>query len=527
MIDHVSVSWGTDENMSIYRRNINGKLVPTKNITVQWCLNSEALNAANHAFGSTWGGQGANHHHNLFACNIGRNPSVSFSHFMDYRNNVAFNWRDRTMDGGGKEAHVNVINNYLKPGPATGFDWQWNPLPELFVRIVKPEIRTWGKNLGLTEKTRYAGPGVIGLWHVDGNIVEGFPEISTDNWEGEAIIDGKAYRGVQWDNLVKPYPGIGPEEGMIHPEWEGHTMDDHLEWVRSKDPITHAEWPENPYDPEDGINGEMFVMPELPTIATQSAEDTFGTVLSGAGATLPVRDDVDNRIVKMVKNGKATSGTRENGIIDHPDEVGGYPIIKKVKRLSNWDTDLDGMPDYWEKERKLNPKNSNDCNDDYDNDGFTNIEEYLNEIGAFKAIENIIWDGELNKRYAQIENWNLAFQPSRLDNVIISDAKVDIDAIDQHAGNLKLSKKSTLEITKGWIDIEKQLLIKKGCKIKINNNTAMNANTIINNGKIELKGNAKFKVDGFFINNGILDISKWKGKLPKKIINIGTIKKKN
>jgi hypothetical protein len=35
MIDHVSVSWGTDENMSIYRRRLSdNSLLPTKNITI-------------------------------------------------------------------------------------------------------------------------------------------------------------------------------------------------------------------------------------------------------------------------------------------------------------------------------------------------------------------------------------------------------------------------------------------------------------------------------------------------------------
>jgi pectate lyase len=211
MVDHVSVSWGTDENMSIYRRYINppilpggSTLVPTKNITIQWCISSEALNPTNHGFGDTLGGQGANHHHNLLACNVGRNPSISFSHFMDWRNNVIFNWRNRSMDGAGAEAHLNVISNYYKPGLASGFGNQWEPTPELVVRIVKPEIRTWGAEFGLAKKA-YSGPGVIGWWYVNGNVVEGYPEVSSNNWEGLSLVSGKYYRGVQWDSAVQPY----------------------------------------------------------------------------------------------------------------------------------------------------------------------------------------------------------------------------------------------------------------------------------------------------------------------------------
>jgi hypothetical protein len=60
MIDHVSASWGLDENMSMYRHMYNdstGKTVeeklPTVNITIQNSIFSEALDTWNHAFGST------------------------------------------------------------------------------------------------------------------------------------------------------------------------------------------------------------------------------------------------------------------------------------------------------------------------------------------------------------------------------------------------------------------------------------------------------------------------------------------
>lgn len=514
MIDHLSVSWGTDENMSIYRRNLNGSLLPTKNITIQWCLNAEALNAANHAFASTWGGQGANQHHNLLACNVGRNPSISFSHFMDYRNNVVFNWRDRTMDGAGEEAHLNVINNYLKPGPASGYDWQWNPLPELLVRIVKPEIRYWGADLGLPEKTRFAGPGVVGWWYINGNVVEGYPEVSKDNWGGEALISGKKYRGVQWDSQVQPYPGIGPAKGDSHPEWKGHSMAEHPEWARVDAPITHVECPEDPKDPEDGSNGKMFVMPNLPTIATQSTEDAYHSILAGAGATIPARDAVDLRVVEMVTTGKATSGPRKNGIIDHPDEVGGYPKIAEISRSADWDSDLDGMPNEWETARGLDPKKASDGNDDYDKDGYTNLEEYLNDIGAFKAVQPIFWRGNKSNRYAQIENWNIAFQPSRLDTAVISQATVQVDAIDQHAGVLRLTNNATLHIREGWLDVATRLEIEKGCTVVVNTAGKLIASEIVNLGTLRLMGDAGLVVNSQITGTGELDVSAWNGKLP-------------
>jgi hypothetical protein len=80
IVDHVSASWGLDENLSMYRHMYRPKdggkeqKLPTVNITIQWCISSEALDTYNHAFGSTLGGHNSTFHHNLWACNTGRNP---------------------------------------------------------------------------------------------------------------------------------------------------------------------------------------------------------------------------------------------------------------------------------------------------------------------------------------------------------------------------------------------------------------------------------------------------------------------
>jgi pectate lyase len=530
MVDHVSVSWGTDENMSIYRRYLNppllpggSTLVPSKNITIQWCISSEALNPTNHAFGNTLGGQGANHHHNLLACNVGRNPSISFSHFMDWRNNVIFNWRNRSMDGAGAEAHLNVVSNYYQPGPATGYGNNWEPDPQLVVRIVKPEVRTWGTEFGLTKKA-YSGPGVIGWWYVEGNLVAGYPEVSSNNWEGQSLVAGKYYRGVQWDSLVQPYPGVGPAIGESHPEWTGHHMTNHMEWARVTSPITHVEFPEDPDDPADDINGVVIPIPDLPKVATQTAQDTYQTVLAGAGATLPMRDPVDVRTVNMVLSGVATNGSRTNGIINHPDEVGGYPVIAVVTRPVNWDTDQDGMPDSWETQHGLNSNSAADRNGDFDSDGYTNLEEYLNELGAFKAVQDVVWDGEVNNRYAQIENWDIAFQPSRFDTAIISNATAVVDAIGQHAGSLCLAGNAMLNVASGWIKVADKLLVGPGCTVAISSGAALNVTSnFVNHGTLRLTGSASLNVSGTFTNFGMLDAMTWSGTLPAGWVNHGTV----
>jgi len=99
--------------------------------------------------------------------------------------------------------------------------------------------------------------------------------------------------------------------------------------------------------------------------------EAYDFVLRNAGAILPKRDDVDKRIIQDVINGTGR-------IIDSQDEVGGWPELKSKKPPE--DTDHDGMPDEWELNHGLNPHNPEDRNADWDDDGYTNIEEYLNEI---------------------------------------------------------------------------------------------------------------------------------------------------
>ena len=160
IIDHCSTSWGNDETLSLYRQMYapdpsqprKRERMPTMNVTIQWTIISESLDTFHHGFGATWGGSNAGFHHNLFACNTGRNPSISSRDFT-FANNVLFNWRHRTLDGGART--INVINNYFKPGPKTE--------GELRYRIGKPEG---------------------GAWYVAGNIVDGNEKVTSDNWAG-------------------------------------------------------------------------------------------------------------------------------------------------------------------------------------------------------------------------------------------------------------------------------------------------------------------------------------------------------
>ncbi len=109
---------------------------------------------------------------------------------------------------------------------------------------------------------------------------------------------------------------------------------------------------------------------EAPAVSTEPAAQAYESVLRHAGCTRPVRDVVDARIVAEVL---AASGR----IIDSQHEVGGWPSYAATPPLP--DSDHDAMPDAWEKRYGFNPKDASDGPKDADRDGYTNVEEFLNQ----------------------------------------------------------------------------------------------------------------------------------------------------
>ncbi|NLB03725.1 MAG: pectate lyase, partial [Bacteroidales bacterium] len=59
------------------------------------------------------------------------------------------------------------------------------------------------------------------------------------------------------------------------------------------------------------------------------------------------------------------------------EDVGGWPQLKAAQ--APLDTDLDGMPDDWEKKQGLNPKDHEDRNK-INKEAYTMLEQYLNSI---------------------------------------------------------------------------------------------------------------------------------------------------
>lgn len=312
IIDHCSMSWSTDECASFY---------DNENFTLQWCILSESLYYSVHAkgshgYGGIWGGMKASFLNNLLAHHTSRTPRFNGSRYhrqpqneiVDHANNVIYNWGFNSAYGG-EGGSYNVRNNYYKKGPATDSD--------VADRILNPWLGDDG----------YAN------WFVDSNYVEGFPEVTENNWE----------YGV---HNVLP-------------------------------------------DMKDSIYSEVLF--DDAGFSPLPAEEAYIHVLENAGAILPRRDDVDKRIVDEVRTGTATYGVgrynQENGlgnepsgIIDSQEDVGGWPNLYTGPVPE--DSDSDGMPDNWELENSLDPNDPSDRND-IGEDGYTNLEIYLNSIERY------------------------------------------------------------------------------------------------------------------------------------------------
>jgi hypothetical protein len=346
IVDHCSCSWGLDENLSMYRHiyetGTNSLKLPTVNITLQWNISSEAMNTYNHAFGATWGGRNSSFHHNLFACNTGRNPSIGMSYDFNFINNVLFNWRHRSVDGGDKNSLYNIIGNYYKPGPVA----ENGPIA---YRVLLPSA----------SQSKQDPTPRFGKAYVAGNFVEGNEKVSRDNWAG----------GVQFsDGGSKDDPTITTNEAI-----KGHAIA-----VRSDKPFPMA------------------------PVTTTSAQVAYEAVLKNVGASLPHRDPVDERIINEVKTGNVWSAGTEftptpmkglaknnfgkagNGIITDIAQVGGYPEYKgePIKDLG-----ADGIPLSWKTKYGLDARDTALAQKDLQGDGYTVIEKYLAGLDPTKKID--------------------------------------------------------------------------------------------------------------------------------------------
>jgi len=286
-----------------------------------------------HAFAASISGEIGSYHHNLIAHSTDRNWSLSggldqSSHYagsLDIRNNVVYNWINRTTDGGVQRC--NYESNYYKPFGSNA---------RVTYLLKLDAINTnWG-----TE-----------FYYMVGNVMEGRSYLA-NNWANGGFNNGATVQAqVQTNAEIFPsfvasqtatnayklvLSDVGcnlPVPDVIDRRVIGEVLDGQ----------THYE----------GTNGNPYII--------------NGVVQDTPSANYPGIIDSQN---------------------DVHDAVGSpnYPWPAYTTFNVPVDSDHDGLPDWWENIRGTNPNSVagdfSDANADLEGDGYTELERYLNWLAA-------------------------------------------------------------------------------------------------------------------------------------------------
>ncbi|MDO9635169.1 MAG: T9SS type A sorting domain-containing protein [Paludibacter sp.] len=286
-----------------------------QNFTMQWCYLTESLNNAGHSKGAhgyagLWGGKNASFHHNLLAHHVSRNPR-----FNGWKRS-GLNY-ENSQDEERLDFRNNVVYNWGDNSSYGGESLgKYNIVGNYFKYgpATKSNIRYKITQVDKDGSAAYA-PG-HGSYFIENNYVYGSSSVTANNWTGVTYASGVTQTAAR-------------------------------------------------------VNEPFAYLP----IAEHTAEVAFEKVLNYGGASL-VRDAIDTRISNEVLNGTATfsgSVTKRPGIIDNPNDVGGWPVYQST--TAPIDSDNDGIPDGW-----LAANYPGKISTDLNEQGYTYLEVYINSL---------------------------------------------------------------------------------------------------------------------------------------------------
>lgn len=316
IVDHTTAAWGTDETVS-------GR--GAKNISFQYSMIAEALGIAdhknyptgtNHGYAATIDGKIGSWHHNLLVNCAGRNWSMGGG--MDGTNTAI--------------GQMDIFNNVV---------YNWN------------------------------GRTTDGGCH-EVNFVNNYYKMGADT--RKTILFSQDYENIgSIQSTWQAYVHGNIRENKNHTLSEDK-LNDTYRYTLSNGAI-------DPNTREDEYQYNTFVdEPFFPSYAEiHTAKDAFKVVTSDCGATMPCRNDHHQRVVNETVTGTYTyvgSRSKIKGEIDHENDCGGFEAYPEESRGADFDTDQDGMPNWYEVLIESDPEVANN-NDDPDRDGWTLLEDYL------------------------------------------------------------------------------------------------------------------------------------------------------
>jgi len=279
--------------------------------TFQWCLIGECFMGQH--IGGNRAPKNITLHHNLYA-NLGsRTPLMQHADVFDFANNVIYNWNGNNASVFGQfalnsSAFGNVVSNLWLAGPESAYPYL---------------------NVGNGGPTR---------------------------------IDGKAAEAGGTKIFLAGNWGPRSPTGSSN-DWVGHGVNTWDYYELNHDGSTHVV-DQAQYDAKRPF--------PVPPVKLDPVSRLLAKVLAGVGACKPVRDAIDQRIIKSLRD--KTGSSRVSTIGPWPDPAVGAPS-------PSVDSDHDGVPDAWEKAHGLNPNNPRDGAAIATN-GYMNLEDYLNELAG-------------------------------------------------------------------------------------------------------------------------------------------------
>lgn len=332
IMDHCLLGWGSDETFSSRG---------AKNITFQHSLIGESLNqnghknywddnhSVQHGFAATVGGDVASLHHNLLAHNEGRNWSLGGG--LDGTNHFA--------------GRMNIYNNvcYNWGGRATdGGAHQVNFVGNYYKK----------------------GPSTTQ------NMI--FIANHEDNYAGtqEYYLNG---------NLRVSQDGKTKKSDTLHDTYDQTTS--------SGITVNWQTFVNSPYSDFYGLDESNV----------ESAEAAFKNVLSDVGCNYQELDNNEKRLIQESRDGTFTkTGSRsgKKGLIDKESDSEGWNRLGIVSetRDSDWDTDGDGIPNWFETAKGWSTSDLNNNHADQNQNYYTDLEIYLNWMALPHWIKQVVND---------------------------------------------------------------------------------------------------------------------------------------
>ncbi|WP_281542973.1 Ig-like domain-containing protein [Maribacter aestuarii] len=323
IVDHCSFSWGGDEAIDFPGA--------PNNLTLQYCIMAESSTGT--TAGDTYSnGSSFSYLRNLYTNISHRFPACSPDNQVDIINNVVHNWYSRLIiSANNNNVKHNVIGNY----------WQRGQVP-----------------LAVAERVNWIDVTGAG---------QPFPLIySYNNYINDVTttLNQNDYSTVwvhRWGSNSSPSFNYALQMSSAITSPISFKSENQFPLLGKGIPLL------NPIEAKENVENSAGANASLDEVGNVRIEWDF----------------IDDLYRFDVKNNTYTSYSYPINPIGYPHYISFHSKVSNIpinKRESNFDSDNDGMPDSWEILQGLDPNNSIDGSEDINGDGYTNLEDYLNQV---------------------------------------------------------------------------------------------------------------------------------------------------